>query len=86
MPLFWITYRHRNGSFAGAVVVESNALINARMRVALSGADEGLTFVSGDVLDDDSMRQVPVDLLGRLLDPSDLQKLERMLIKKKPPA
>lgn len=41
VPRFWMTYRHRDGSFAGAVVVESNALINARMRV---GADKGLTF------------------------------------------
>jgi hypothetical protein len=46
-----MTYRRLYGSFAGAVVVESNTLINARMRVALSGADQGLTLVSGDVLD-----------------------------------
>lgn len=64
--MFWLSYRHQDGSFAGAVVIESNALINARMRVALSGAEWG---------------EMPIELLGRLLDPSDLRKLERMLRK-----
>jgi hypothetical protein len=49
--MFWLSYRHPNGSFAGVVMIESNALVNARMRVALSGADKGLAFVSGDILD-----------------------------------
>jgi hypothetical protein len=51
------------------------------MRVALSGGDKGLLFVSGNALDDDSASLVPVELLGRLLDPTDLRKLERMLLK-----
>lgn len=82
--MFWLSYRHWDGRFAGAVVIESNALIYARMRVALSGVDKGLAFVSGDVLDQDSMRQLPIALLGRLLNPSDLRTLERALVKKKP--
>jgi hypothetical protein len=83
VPLFWLSYRHTNGSFAGVVMIESNALVNARMRAALSGADEGLLFVSGHVLDSDNTAQVPSDLIGRLLDRSDLLKLERMLLDKK---
>jgi hypothetical protein len=47
-------------------MIESNAIISARMRVALSGADEGLPFVSGSALDDDGTGQVPVELLGHL--------------------
>jgi hypothetical protein len=82
VPLFWLSYRYPTGSFAGAVVIESNALINARMRVALSGADKGLLFLSGDMLDDDSTGLVPVEMHGRLLDQSDLRKLESMLLKK----
>jgi hypothetical protein len=85
VALFWLSYRHRDGSFAGAVMIESNALIYARMRVALSGADKGLAFISGDVLDPDSVGEMPSDLLGSLLDQSDLRKLERLLLKKKPP-
>ena len=45
-----MTYRYPNGTFAG-LVVESNALLNARMRVALSGTNRGLLFVSGNVFD-----------------------------------
>jgi hypothetical protein len=51
VPPFWLTYRHRGGSFASALVIESNALINAR--TAIAGADKGVTFVSGDMLDDE---------------------------------
>ena len=53
------------------------------MRVALFGVDEGLPFVSGSLLDDGSAGQVPAEPLGRSLGPGDLQKLERMLLKKK---
>jgi hypothetical protein len=74
VPLFWLSYRHRDGSLAGAVVVESNTFIYARMSVALSGADKGRMFVSGDVLDPDSLGQMPADLLGRLLDQTGLRK------------
>ena len=45
------------------------------MRIALSDAGEGLLFVSGHVLDDDSADRVPVELLGRLLTHDDLRKL-----------
>jgi hypothetical protein len=37
----------------------ATALVNARMRVALSVTDEGLPFVLGDVVDDDRAGQVP---------------------------
>jgi hypothetical protein len=55
------------------------------MRVALSGADQSLPFVSDRMLDEDSSRQVPVDMLDRMLGPADLRRLERMLHKKKTP-
>jgi hypothetical protein len=55
------------------------------VRASLAGADTGLPFVSGNALDDDSAGQVPVELLGHLLDPDDVRKLERMLLKKKSP-
>lgn len=83
VPLFWLSYRHTNGSFAGVVMIESNALVNARMRAALSGVDEGLLFVSGHVLDSDNTAQVPSNLMGRLLGRADLRKLERILLDKK---
>jgi hypothetical protein len=78
-----MTYRYPNGTFAGVVVIESNTLINTRMRVALSDADKGLSFMSSNVLYENSASQVPVELLGRRLGSEDLRKFERKLVKKR---
>jgi hypothetical protein len=51
-----------------------------------SGADGGLEFASGHQLDPESAGQIPANMIGRFLDEGDLQKLHRMLIKKRPPA
>jgi hypothetical protein len=53
---------------------------------SLSGADRGLEFTSGHQLHPESAGQNPANMIGRFLDDSNLQKLHRMLIKKKPPA
>jgi hypothetical protein len=83
--LFWLTYRHPDGSAAGVVVIESRGLLHARLVASLSGADRGLEFVSGHPLDPESAGQIPTNMIGRLLDDGDLRKLHRMLIGKKPP-
>ena len=36
--LFWLTYRHSDGHAAGAVVIESVGLLQARLKAALAGA------------------------------------------------
>src|ERR1700747_2784982 len=82
--LFWLTYHHPDG--AGVVVIESRGLLHARLKASLSGADRGLEFVSGHQLDPISAAQVPANMIGRFLDDGDLRKLQRMLLKKKPPA
>jgi hypothetical protein len=86
VPLFWLTYRHPDGRAAGVVVVESHGLLHARLKASLAGADRGLEFASGHQLDPESAGQLPANMIGRLLDDGDLQKLHRMLIKKEPPA
>jgi hypothetical protein len=86
MPLFWLTYRHFDGRAAGVVVIESRGLLHARLKASPAGADRQLEFASGHQLDPISAEQTPANMIGRLLDPGDLQKLHRMLIKKKPPA
>src|SRR5262249_55354369 len=86
VPLFWLNYRHPRGRFAGAVVVESSALVSARMTAAVYGLNDRLEFESGEELDQESAEQIPANLIGRLLDDSDLWNLHRMLLKKKPPA
>jgi hypothetical protein len=81
VPLFWLTYRH------GVVVIESRSgLLHARLMASLAGADRGLEFASGHQLDPESAGLIPANMMGRFLDDGDLQKLHRMLIKKKPPA
>jgi hypothetical protein len=86
VSLFWLTYRHADGRAAGVVVFDASDLIHARLKAALAGADEGLEFVSGHQLHHTSARQVPSEMRGRLLDDGDLRRLQRMLLKKKPPA
>jgi hypothetical protein len=67
------------------IVIESSGLLHARLKAALAGADRDLEFVSGHKLDQDSTRQIPENMMGRLLDDGDLRKLHQMLTKKKPP-
>jgi hypothetical protein len=88
VPLFWLNYRYRhpNGRPAGVVVIESAGLLHARLKAALAGADRELEFVSGHQLDEESARQIPANMMGRLLDDGDLRKLHQTLVKKKPPA
>jgi hypothetical protein len=54
--------------------------------VAPAGADRGLEFASGHRFDEESADQIPANMIGRLLDDSDLRKLHGMLVKKRPPA
>jgi hypothetical protein len=86
VPLFRLTYRDPNGRAVGVVVIESAGLLHARLKAALAGADRDLEFVSGHQLDAESARQVPANMVGRLLDDGDLRKLHRMVIREKPPA
>jgi hypothetical protein len=84
--LFWLIYRHSDGSAAGVVVVESPGLLHARLKASLAGADRELEFGSGHQLDPLSAELIPANMIGRFLDDGDLRKLHRMLLKKKPPA
>jgi hypothetical protein len=45
--LFWLTYRHSDGSAAGVVLVVSDG----RLKASLAGADPQLEFASGHQLD-----------------------------------
>jgi hypothetical protein len=71
---------------SGVVVIESGDLLHARLKASPAGADRGLEFAFGHQLDPVSAEQIPANMIGRFLDEGDLQRLHRMLIKKKPPA
>jgi hypothetical protein len=86
LPVFWLNYRHSNGRAAGVVVIESGDLLHARLKAALAGADREIEFASGHQLDQESAGQIPVKMIGRLLDDGDLRKLLRAITPKKLPA
>ena len=83
MPLFWLNHRDPEGRPAGVVVLESSALIQARMKAAVLGRDPGLEC-EGHQLDEASATQIPKEMIARLLDDGDLRRLQRMIITKKP--
>jgi hypothetical protein len=64
--LFWLTYRHSDGSAARVVVIESRDILHARLKASLAGADRELSFASGHQLD----RSVPIpaNMIGKFLD------------------
>jgi hypothetical protein len=67
------------------VVLESSALIQARMKAAVSRLDEGLDFTGGQELDEASATQIPKEMIGRLLDDGDLRRLQRAVMPRKLP-
>ena len=87
MPLFLLNYCHPDGRFdrfAGVVVVESYTPLHATMKAEVLGADRGLDFAGAHELDAKSARQVPADMIGRLLDDGDIRKLQQAITPKKP--
>ena len=87
MPLFWLNYCHPDGRFdrfAGVVVVESYTHLHASMKAEVSGADQGLSFAGAHEIDAKSARQVPADMIGRLLDDGDIRRLQQAIAPKKP--
>jgi hypothetical protein len=65
---------------------DSDAVSDCEGETSLASADRGLEFVSGQQLDRESASHIPANMIGRFLDDGDLWKLQRMLLKKKPPA
>src|SRR5258708_5594928 len=57
------------------VVIKSPDLLQARVKAAVHGFDRGLAFESGHPLDPGRVRQIPANIMGRLLDGGDLRKL-----------
>jgi hypothetical protein len=65
VPLVWLDYRDPEGRSAGVVVLESSALIQARMKAAVLGLDPGLEC-EGHQLDEVGTTQIlPLPELDR---------------------
>jgi hypothetical protein len=82
VPLFYLNYA--NSDRRAVVVIEAEALVAARMKAALAGLDRELEPDSGMELDETSSRQIPKEMIGRLLDDRDLRRLQRSISPKKP--
>jgi hypothetical protein len=82
VALFYLNFR--NADRRAVVVIQAEALIAARMKAALAGLDRELEFDSGLELDETSSRQMPKEMMGRLLDDRDLRRLQRSISPKKP--
>jgi hypothetical protein len=80
--VFTSRFRHAGKWFLGEIQIESRGLSTLVSRLRWLR----LIAVSGHQLDRESAGQIPANMIGRFLDDCDLQRLHRMLIKKKQPA
>jgi hypothetical protein len=74
MNLFWLCYE-RDGQLAGIVIIRASALIIARLRAVLLRLEPALNFAKGYELDPDIAAEIPNNVIGRLLSPSEASKL-----------
>ena len=76
MARFFLCYRE-SGHFTGAIVVEANSPVDARVKAAIAGLNHGLVACDPLEFDEATLTQLPRRLIGRILDPPKLRKLER---------
>jgi hypothetical protein len=84
-----LTYCRPSGRLLGVVIQDSSCIVQARLRAAVAGVDQGVEFCEGHELDQATAAPVPATAIGRMLGPDEAGKLIRRLergIPKRPPA
>jgi hypothetical protein len=75
---FWLTYCKPAGrQLFGVVIMNSSHLLQARMRAAVEGIDQGADFAEGPELDLETAALVPATAMGRMLGQEEAAKLIR---------
>jgi hypothetical protein len=72
MPLYWLCYHHDNQ--ISVVIEPASSLVDARMRAAIAGLDEG-EFTEGHELDRKTEKQVPKAMIGCRLSQEEAKRL-----------
>jgi hypothetical protein len=80
--MWWLTYS-RAGEPIGVVIIRSASLVDARMRVALDGLDDGVDFGEGHKLEPKRARLVTRQEIGRMLSIEEVNRLLRRFEKGK---
>jgi hypothetical protein len=65
---FWLTYCESARRLQAVVIVDSEHIIEVRMRARLSGAGHGAQFCEGREPDSESAALTPPTTVGRMLD------------------
>ena len=67
--MFWLTYCDPSGRLLAVVIQDSGDLIQARLKAAVAGTDQGAQFSEGHELDRAAAKLIPPTAIGRMLDP-----------------
>jgi hypothetical protein len=74
MSLYWLTYK-RNDRLAGVAILSADSLMAARMRASADGIGKDAMFEQGHMLEAQIAKQLPQNLVGRMLEPREAVEL-----------
>jgi hypothetical protein len=78
VPHFWLTYGEPD-RFVGAVIMEAQSILEARMNAAVRRIAAGLPFAEGHQLNAKLIALIPPTKIGRMLSRTETMELIRLL-------